>query len=68
MTYSKAILKKLIQNWMKAAAGNAKDKQIKCNQAWYDAQVQCQILKIDFSAVEKFVEGKRSKFKLEQLD
>jgi hypothetical protein len=68
MVYSKKMLKKIIQNWIKAEKGSGKQNERKKAQAWYDAQVQCSVLKLDFEEVEKFVVGKKSKFKLSQLD
>ena len=55
--------KKQIEQWKKVYGGNSRADQ----QLWYDVQVACGALKIDFDAVLKFMDSKRSKFKMKQL-
>jgi hypothetical protein len=62
--YDKGVLKKQIECWQKVYGNNTRED----NQLWYDVQVSCTALKIDFDAVLKFMDGKRSKFKMKQLD
>jgi len=62
-TATKPDLKKTITKWAKYY-GNGSRKD---NQTWYDVQVMCLALKVDFDEVLKYMSGKRSKFKPEKL-
>ena len=57
------ILKKTLVKWAKHyGKGNHED-----NHYWYQVQVACTALKIDFDEVLKYMAGKKSKFKPEKL-
>jgi len=63
MYTDKAMLKKSLIKWAEFFGKNDR----KDNQYWYDVQVACQTLKIDFDEVLKYMEGKKSKFNPEKL-
>jgi len=57
------ILKKTLIKWAKHYGKNTRED----NQYWYDVQVYCTALKLDFDEVLKYMAGKRSKFNPENL-
>jgi hypothetical protein len=58
MVMNSKILKKQITKWTKCYGKNNRND----NQYYYDVQVACGMLKIDFDEVIKYMEGKKSKF------